>query len=269
MHALEFAGRHLSPTALPQIIEAMAGRDDEVTAALAASRALDWPERLKPVRACLEPAAEAAAAGIAGLRSAGEAPQPIVAAYRALRNYAQAAQAIYPMAAFLRAGQPVLPGTVGARRCGVARPPGGRRSGAREGGRDACRRPAGHARRLLALCAGDLRRRPRLSAGGGAARRQRQWRRLPVELGPRGAHARLHRAGADGDRLDLVADGPRHRRPQHRPHGRSGRRRVEHRCRPAASDRHERRRHLQLRAGRARAAAASPIWRRWRPPSIP
>ena len=83
MHALEFAGRHLSPTSLPQIIEAMAGRDDEVKAALAASRTLDWPERLKPVRACLEPAAEAAAAGIAALRSAGEAPQPIVAAYRA------------------------------------------------------------------------------------------------------------------------------------------------------------------------------------------
>ena len=102
MHALEFAGRHVSPTSLPQIIEAMAGRDDEVKAALALSRTLDWPERLKPVRACLEPAAEAAAAGIAGLRSASEAPQPIVAAYRALRNYAQAAQAIYRMAAFLK-----------------------------------------------------------------------------------------------------------------------------------------------------------------------
>ena len=102
MHALEFAGRHLSPTALPQLIEAMAGRDDDVKAALAASRALDWPERLKPVRACLEPAAEAAAAGIAGLRSAGEAPQPIVAAYRALRSYATAAQLLYPMAAFLK-----------------------------------------------------------------------------------------------------------------------------------------------------------------------
>ncbi len=102
MHALEFAGRHISPTSLPQIVEAMAGRDDEAKAALALSRTLDWPERLKPVRACLEPAAAAAAAGIAGLRSANEAPQPIVAAYRALRNYAQAAQAIYPMAAFLK-----------------------------------------------------------------------------------------------------------------------------------------------------------------------
>src|SRR4029453_5091839 len=85
MHALEFAGRHLSPTALPQLIEAMAGRDDDAKAALPLSRALHWPERLKPVRACLEPAAEAAAQGIAGLRSAGEGPEPIVAAYRAVR----------------------------------------------------------------------------------------------------------------------------------------------------------------------------------------
>jgi phospholipase/carboxylesterase len=102
LQALEFAGRHLSPAALPQLIEAMAGRDDDIMAALTDSRALDWPDRLKPVRGCLEPAAEAVAEGIAGLRSAMEDPQPIVAAYRAMRNYARAAQSIYPMAAFLK-----------------------------------------------------------------------------------------------------------------------------------------------------------------------
>jgi phospholipase/carboxylesterase len=102
LHALEFAGRHLSPTSLPQLIEAMAGRDDDVNAALSLSRALDWPGRLTPVRERLEPAAEAAAQGIAGLRAAADAPQPIVAAYRALRNYAKAAEAIYPMTAFLK-----------------------------------------------------------------------------------------------------------------------------------------------------------------------
>jgi phospholipase/carboxylesterase len=102
LHALEFAGRHLSPASLPQLIEAMAGRDDELNAALSASRALDWPGRLAPVRDCLEPAAEATAQGIAGLRAAADAPQPIVAAYRALRNYAKAAQALYPMTAFLK-----------------------------------------------------------------------------------------------------------------------------------------------------------------------
>jgi phospholipase/carboxylesterase len=102
LHALEFAGRHLSPTSLPRLIEAMAGRDADLGEALAASRAIDWPERLKPVRDCLEPAAEAAAEGIAGLRAATDAPQPIVAAYRAIRNYAKAAASLYPMAAFLK-----------------------------------------------------------------------------------------------------------------------------------------------------------------------
>ena len=80
LHALEFAGRHLSPASLPQLIEAMAGRDDEVNAALSVSRALDWPGHLAPVRECLEPAAEAAAQGIAGLRDAAAAPhakQPV------------------------------------------------------------------------------------------------------------------------------------------------------------------------------------------------
>jgi phospholipase/carboxylesterase len=102
LHALEFAGRHLSPSSLPQLIKAMAGRDDELNAALSVSRALDWPGHLAPVRERLEPAAQAAAEGIAGLRSAPDAPQPIVAAYRALRNYAKAAEAIYPMTAFLK-----------------------------------------------------------------------------------------------------------------------------------------------------------------------
>lgn len=102
LHALEFAGRHLSPAALLQLIDAMRGRDDELKAALADSRSLAWPERLQPVRACLEPAGEAVAEGIAALRSAANEPQPIVAAYRAVRNYARAAQAIYPLAAFFR-----------------------------------------------------------------------------------------------------------------------------------------------------------------------
>ncbi len=102
LHALEFAGRHLSPTALPQLIEALRARNDDLGAALAASRALAWPARLEPVRNCLERAAEAADGGIAAFVAAGEAPQPIVATYRALRAYAHAAEAIYPMAAHLR-----------------------------------------------------------------------------------------------------------------------------------------------------------------------
>jgi len=102
LHALEFAGRHLAPESLPKLVEVMAGRDEDARAALAASRQLDWPGRLKPVRDCLEPAAETAVEGIAELRLAGEAPQPIVAAYRAVRRYATAAESLYPLAPFLK-----------------------------------------------------------------------------------------------------------------------------------------------------------------------
>ena len=102
LHALEFASRHLAPDTLSRVIEAMAGRDEELTAALAVSTALDWPDHLQPVRGCLEPAAEAAARGLAELRAAPEAPQPILTAYRALRAHAQAAESIYPMAPFLK-----------------------------------------------------------------------------------------------------------------------------------------------------------------------
>ncbi|MDP2375691.1 phospholipase [Reyranella sp.] len=102
LYALEFASRHLSPATLPRLIDAVAGRNDDLDGALSASRAMVWTERLGPVRTCLEAAAEAAGEGIAGLLAASEAPQPIVAAYRALRGYARAAEAIYPMAAHLK-----------------------------------------------------------------------------------------------------------------------------------------------------------------------
>ncbi|MDI1282951.1 MAG: phospholipase [Reyranella sp.] len=102
LYALEFAGRHLSPTNLPRLIEAIVGRDDDLEAALSGSRAAAWPKRLGPVRACLEGAAAAAGEGIAGLLAASKAPQPIVAAYRGLRAYARAAEALYPMAAHLK-----------------------------------------------------------------------------------------------------------------------------------------------------------------------
>jgi phospholipase/carboxylesterase len=102
LHALEFASRHLSPATLQELIAAIAKRDDPIGDALAASRAASWPERLEPVRLCLERAADATLAGLSGFLAAGDAPQPIVAAYRALRNYARAAEAIYPLAAHLR-----------------------------------------------------------------------------------------------------------------------------------------------------------------------
>jgi len=102
LHAIEFASRHLSPHTLPQIVEALAGRNDDLAPALAASRARDWPGRLAPVRDHLERAAVFAGEAIEGLRAAPEAPQPIVAAYRSLRGYPRACEALYPLSPFLR-----------------------------------------------------------------------------------------------------------------------------------------------------------------------
>ena len=223
LHALEFAGRHLAPTSLPRLIEAMAGRDDELNAALAASRALDWPERLAPVRELPRARRRSGGPGHRRPAAAADAPQPIVAAYRALRGYAKAAEAIYPMTAFLKPVSQFFlepsarddsalldrlaaidPAHANVGVMHVGGPPGTR-------GAFSLYVPEYYD-------AGD-----RLAAGRGDAWRQRQWRRLPVELAARGAHARLHRDRADGHRLDLVADGARRRRAQHRPHGRAGR----------------------------------------------
>jgi len=102
LHAIEFASRHLSPTSLPKVIEAIAGRNDDLAPALVASQALEWPGRLAPVRDHLERAAQAAGEALAGIQAAPDAPQPIIAAYRSLRGYARACEALYPMATFLR-----------------------------------------------------------------------------------------------------------------------------------------------------------------------
>ncbi|HZQ00020.1 MAG TPA: phospholipase [Reyranella sp.] len=102
LYALEFAGRHLSPTTLADLIDAVGSRRGDLDRALAASRGLDWPERLLPARECLEKSAAATSEGVAGLLAAPQAEQPIVAAYRALRAYARAAEALYPMAPHLR-----------------------------------------------------------------------------------------------------------------------------------------------------------------------
>ncbi len=102
LYALEFAGRHLAPPTLPKLIDAIAERGSDLAPALEQSRALAWPERLGPARECLERAGEEVLQSLSALSSAPEAEQPIVAAYRALRGYARACEALYPMAPHLR-----------------------------------------------------------------------------------------------------------------------------------------------------------------------
>jgi len=102
LYALEFAGRHLAPQTLPRLIEAIVQHDSDLASALAQSRTFAWPERLQPARDCLERAGDEANQSLSALLSAPEAEQPMLAAYRSLRGYARACEAIYPMAPLLR-----------------------------------------------------------------------------------------------------------------------------------------------------------------------
>jgi len=102
LYAIEFAGRHLAPQTLPRLIETIGQRDSDLLPALEQSRSFDWPERLAPARECLERAADDAQQSLSGLLSAPEAEQPILAAYRSLRGYARACEALYPMASHLK-----------------------------------------------------------------------------------------------------------------------------------------------------------------------
>ena len=102
LYALEFAGRHLAPQSLPKLVEAVAERESDLGPALEQSRAFAWPEGLLPARECLERAADEAGRSRAALLAAPEAEQPIRAAYAALRGYARACEALYPLAPHLR-----------------------------------------------------------------------------------------------------------------------------------------------------------------------
>ena len=98
---LEHAARHIDPETLRALTDAIGARESDLDAALAASRGLDWPEGLAPVRDCLERAAAAASGGVATLASAMTTPDPLRAAYRAVRSHAASCEALYPLAAFL------------------------------------------------------------------------------------------------------------------------------------------------------------------------
>ena len=148
----------------------------------------------------LEAASDAALAAFAGLRAVQHGNGDLVAVFRALRHAPRAQEALYPLAAKLPPVSsffldPALRDDAGllAR---LAEP--AERKHRHHPRPQRARQP----RRLLALRAGILHARSRLAAGDGAAWRQRQRPRLPVELAARRAQPRRDPGRADRDRLD-------------------------------------------------------------------
>ncbi|HYF06477.1 MAG TPA: hypothetical protein VD970_02570 [Acetobacteraceae bacterium] len=101
LDALEDAARHLDLASLSSLARRVAARREPLSAALLASRALSWPERLQPLRECLEAAGAEALQAVIGLEAAEEEPDPLRAARRAWRSAARSSEALYPLAGFL------------------------------------------------------------------------------------------------------------------------------------------------------------------------
>lgn len=102
LQALEFAARNLHPPRLRELVDAVADRDVEAREGLARFRTAAWPAHLDEFRVQVETAAEAVMQAFDGLRAAPEDPNATIAAYRALRHYARAAEALYPLARLFR-----------------------------------------------------------------------------------------------------------------------------------------------------------------------
>ena len=102
LQALEFAARHVHPPRLRELVDTVADRDAEVREGLERFRSAAWPEHLAEFRTQVETAAEAVTQAFDGLRAAPEDPNAVLMAYRALRHYARAAEALYPLARLFR-----------------------------------------------------------------------------------------------------------------------------------------------------------------------
>lgn len=103
LDALGEAARRVAPGTLEPLAAAAVPQAAALGAARAAFAAHSWPERLVPVRDCLDASAALARDALVGLGEAAGAPHPMRAAFAALRALPRAEDALYPLAAFLPA----------------------------------------------------------------------------------------------------------------------------------------------------------------------
>lgn len=103
LEAIQFTGRHLHPPHLAELVATVGTRDAPLREALDGLRGIDWPERLAFVRDRLEAASVSTMSAFDGLRAAAGEAGGVLQAYRALRHYVRAVEALYPLAPMLPA----------------------------------------------------------------------------------------------------------------------------------------------------------------------
>lgn len=101
LDALGYAARHLHPPDLEKLSKELEGLDAPIREARPRFEAISWPAPLEPARDRILAAADAVTRGLAELAAAATAPNPILAAYRALRHSTRASEALYPVSAIL------------------------------------------------------------------------------------------------------------------------------------------------------------------------
>ena len=187
LEILGYVSRHLHPPDLGALIGALVGKDDAVRTGLERVRGIDWPEPLLPLARPVECAAENVCLAFDGLRGSSDDPNGVFQAYRAMRNRTRAIEALYPTTRSLlpvsrfflepdARDDPVL-----ADRLAASDPGGGDVGIMHAGGERAAR--GGYSMYVPEYYRSD-------SADAvhhGAARWQRQWRGLSLDLGGRGA----------------------------------------------------------------------------------
>ncbi len=104
LHALETLGlvaRRLHPSQLAALARSVEEHDAALRHAAGQFQAVAWPDRLAPFRDRIDLTGEAVLRAFDGLREAATAPDGLLLAYRALRQYSRAMEALYPVAAML------------------------------------------------------------------------------------------------------------------------------------------------------------------------
>lgn len=101
LEGLEYAGRHLHPPQVREVVAAVAEFQQPLADGLAVFNATEWPEHLHRFREHMGQAASAALQSYDGLTKSAGAENPIMSAYRAMRFNTRALEALYPVSAML------------------------------------------------------------------------------------------------------------------------------------------------------------------------
>lgn len=98
---LGLIARHMHPGRLPDLVEWLEDRDQDLSQARDAFRAANWPEPMAPFRDQLDLSASFVLRAAEGLRVALSSGDPRTGAWRAMRHATRAQEALYPIASVL------------------------------------------------------------------------------------------------------------------------------------------------------------------------